>query len=257
MYLVNNRSGGGISTKLKFKNKVTMKEETKIEAGQPPLQQAHVSGSVVSRPIIFSTEMVEAILAGRKTQTRRIIKENIIDKWFDYEDWSSSVGKADGVINSFLKMNDFLIPYAKYQVGDILWVRETFKPSNFTLNGFTYRVNAHFEMPKKGWKPSIFMPKEAARIWLRVTKMKIENLNDISETDAICEGIINLKPEHKGFCLLGDFYDYERRCFGLKTPVESYQSLWSKINGAANWDENPLVWVIEFERLEGSPEHYR
>ena len=95
------------------------------------------------------------------------------------------------------------------------------------------------------WKPSIFMPKEACRLFLEVTDIRVERLQDISEEDAISEGIERLKPDgdlsYKSYAV-----DYDACVF----PIVSYQTLWQKINGKESWDENPFVWVIEFKKLE-------
>lgn len=150
----------------------------------------------------------------------------------------------------------------KYQVGDILWVRETtcyvmldhahdLLEGAIDKNQFVYKANVHsdwieYAKEKYGykWKPSIFMPKEAARIFLRVTDVRMERLQDISEEDAISEGILQIDHEFlpKGW---KDYVVYSEIPFD--NPKDSFASLWESINGDNSWSDNPYVWVISFE----------
>ncbi|WP_373379858.1 hypothetical protein [Cupriavidus nantongensis] len=187
------------------------------------------------RPILFSGAMVRAILDGRKTQTRRVAKE------FDGLD-------VDKVLARFPHQRG--CPYG--EPGDRLWVRETFSrleafdffhadvPED--VPGFWYWADGN---PTWGdWsrpKPSIHMPREACRIQLEVTDVRVERLNDCSEADAIAEGIA---PELDGWT------DYSNpSCQMFISPVDSYRTLWDSINGAGAWDANPWVWVVEFRRI--------
>lgn len=191
-------------------------------------------------PILFSTPMVQAILDGRKTQTRRVVKpqpsHNV--QWngfgvscFTPERHIEGRGKfPDGSGIKFFKC-----PYG--QVGDILWVRETFKeaPEECTWKKYSYKADYISHLAELGkWKPSLFMPKEACRIFLKITDVRVERLQDISEEDAISEGI----TYPAGFSVEEDF------------PSLIFSELWESINGLESWDANPWVWVIEFERIE-------
>lgn len=144
------------------------------------------------RPILFSTEMVQAILAGRKTQTRRVVKglESLKNPYFQ-----SLVQHATGSITfSSLESNEVIElknPYG--QVGDVLWVREAYCPKYFDGNIHCYKADfnqtAYEFVSEPKWKPSIHMPKDAARIWLRIKDVRVERLQDLSEDDALAEGI--------------------------------------------------------------------
>jgi len=221
------------------------------------------------KPILFSTPMVQAILRGEKTQTRRLCK---FGKAYDiFHDGKHEV-EAEKTIENILP--------CKYKVGDILWVRETFGVHEGSVQGsYGYSGNEEVKYPphfldKKGvkrcidfradypkaslkWKPSIFMPKEACRIFLKLKNIRIEKLNDISEYDAIAEGIerwteerMKSKPTHYKVyfqnCKPEDLMSY------TSCPIDSYETLWQKINGEKSWEENPFVWVYEFERCEAS-----
>ena len=240
--------------KEKLKN-VKLEQQPNSSTTADVATSSHTNGNtmlpaVVSsklRPILFSTEMVKAILEGRKTQTRRIIKlrdgslpeSDSISHSIDFDSKGEMIqGKPDKVMD-FSKT----FPYwqelkPKYKIGDILWVRETFSEAEF--GGFNYRANYPDKCPFK-FKPSIFMPFDACRIFLKVTNVRIEQLQDISESDANCEGI-------KGLTETILSYNYLENRYTCSTAYESFMSLWSKINGKESWEQNPYVWVIEFER---------
>lgn len=202
------------------------------------------------RPILFKGEMVRAILAGTKTQTRRIVKPQDIDV-------------SDGV--------PFLLPYASgvpepVQVvcpqgnpGDRLWVKEThaYFDADRENAGVVYRESDNgrtWEAEDEGWKwkPSLFMPRKWSRITLEVVSVRVERLNDISEEDAKAEGAEELSLESQesindtryGPGLTDNGYYPE------VSYVEGYQSLWESINGHGSWAANPFVWVIEFRRVK-------
>jgi hypothetical protein len=190
------------------------------------------------KPILFSTPMVQAILDGRKTQTRRVM--NPQPTHFD--------------VKKIVDWNDVIYPMPKYKVGDILWVRENWQSVNgISANGeqikYAYKADGggwgEYEITK--WKPSIFMPKEAARIFLRVMGIRAERLQDISEEDAVAEGILEIEPEF----LPNGWKDYMVNTeIPFISPKMSFASLWKSINGEQSWEDNPYVWVIPFERVE-------
>lgn len=211
-------------------------------------------------PMLFSTPMVQAILDSRKTQTRRIIKlrdgslpecESI-----SYEievdnqgEWKQ--GKPDKVMD-FSKT----FPYwqelkPKYKVGDVLWVRETWqqRSEDAIKMGFAkYYYKAGWEgCTEAGWKPNIHMPKTAARHFLKIKSITVEKLQDITEADAVAEGVEFLKDESKLFC---GYRNYTDKSMRYSRAIDSFKSLWESINGIASLKANPFVWVIEFERIE-------
>jgi hypothetical protein len=225
------------------------------------------------RPILFSAKMVRAILDGRKTQTRRVapIRElNILQHPGNMITWSVSFLKAvKGVLSSHSggKFSDLQArsiiasqfnPYGK--PGDLLWVRETWgavsptdEPVPLTQCEIEYRADLPPgctdrpgewpadegngpEVPK--WRPSIHMPRWASRITLRITNIRVERLQDISETDARAEGC----PYPAEWA--GRFVDRD------ETAKTWFKSLWNHINGPGAWDDNPWVWVVAFERVK-------
>jgi hypothetical protein len=128
------------------------------------------------------------------------------------------------------------------EVGDIIWVRETFAPIINTEGQETFVYKADDDFYKdtiedwKGWKPSLFMPKDACRLFLKITNIRVERLQDISEADAEYEGAKKMPLEHLG----GAFPNHK----------SGFESLWQSINGKESWDSNPYVWVIEFEKIK-------
>jgi len=188
------------------------------------------------KPILFSTPMVQAILDGRKTQTRRIVKDSMLQE-------NENEFKEEEFLKATIKK-----PINK---GDILWVRETWFPTRYDFkellqSGITslskgniikYKADNDYDPIKdcvgRSWKPSIFMPKEACRIFLEVVDVRVERLQDISESDAIAEGINPTSGVVSA--------NHAKNCF---------QSLWQMINGTQSWHDNPWVWVYEFKQVE-------
>lgn len=177
-------------------------------------------------PIIFSAPMVRAILAGKKHQTRRLVKPDgvLVDgggqpftqRW----DGSEQVNWR----------RDVRCPYGV--AGDKLWVRETWRhqASPHTVSSCRYRVDETPENDHYQWRPSIFMPRWASRITLEVTSVRAERLQEISEADAAAEGIAHVPPDSR--------------------LVPLYAQLWDSLNAKrAPWASNPWVFVVSFQRL--------
>ena len=202
------------------------------------------------RPILFSTEMVKAILEGRKTQTRRILKPQLPYYKFDFCG-DNEGGYSALTPKGYLEFRGYGIdengnreyaPFAikpKYgEKNDILWVRETWGRKK-DIDKYFYKAD-YESYEFKGWKPSIHMPKEACRLRLKIKSIRIERLMDISEQDAIAEGIIRKDIE--------TWKHYSSDNQDATSSIESYLSLWDKINSKDSHKQNPYVWVIEFER---------
>lgn len=233
------------------------------------------------RGMIFNGEMVRAILDGRKTQTRRIIKPqpeatlsgSLSGKWLSRP------------LNGLLlpKIEDIAINCPFGVVGDRIWVRETFQGPlfDYDLMDSYCKDPTPFENPEfcvykaDGvpapefynaddelhccWRPSIHMPRWASRIMLEITDVRVERLNSINEHDAIAEGLAEISkdwrtykygvPDRDGYPGTDDcgWPWHEWECY----PISAYSKLWESIYGADSWQANPWVWVIEFKRVEG------
>lgn len=195
-------------------------------------------------PILFSTPMVQAILKGRKTQTRRVVK---IDGMLPYTGMKPLSTHECGSVFYFWGNKEIKCPYG--QPGDVLWVRESFYP--LISEGLKGKYFYKADLEKQGfvfkWKPSIHMPKEACRIFLRITNVRVERLQDISEKDAIAEGIEEAEFDRVNNCRVFKYYGWQN---AVTDEKESFKSLWQSINGEQSWNDNPWVWVIEFERVK-------
>lgn len=239
------------------------------------------------RPILFSGPMVRALLAGRKTQTRRIVKpqppasavdaghirsgdpaSNGVWLWLDSRDLMDASAIGEG----------FRCPYGV--AGDRLWGRETWCESD-TPSGFAYAADYAHDTRGYGWRPSIHMPRAAARLTLAITDVRVERLQDISEADAIAEGLYRSTPTDadldwfrshheeqyleppsqaqvedfaKGVWMVpgvpqgwGLTVAERARDTWAPTPQFGYRLLWNHINGPDSWDANPWVWALTFE----------
>lgn len=222
---------------------------------------------MAERPILFSAPMVRAILDGSKTQTRRVWK---MPKGMEWYVSGPLRGEETGDIcdiggKGWWSVDEVACPYG--DVGDRLWVRETwqgpilddeqlaefsgdgadaFKKPEFCVYRATDLLDAIDSDGKElGWRPSIHMPRWASRITLEITGVRVERLNEISNVDAIAEGIEQVESPHENTLL---WRDYERGHYGTVSPIASFSSLWESINGTGSWAANPWVWVIEFKK---------
>ena len=210
---------------------------------------------MTERPILFSAPMVSALLAGTKTQTRRVVKP--------CKDLSVGCELAACELAGEVNAGDY--SNAKYRPGDRLWVREACIAEELPdgLDGVRYLADEAFiaiqstseaadrwlDLRFYGKRPSpvapvktvpaIHMPRWASRITLEITDVRVERLQDISIADAIAEGV-NVHPDHHG-----------KPRTSIYSPVQAYLDLWEKINGPGSWEANPWVWVIDFKRVEG------
>ena len=192
----------------------------------------------MERPILFSAPMVRAILEGRKTQTRRVVKDSTFK--------ATKQGRLmhEGEASAWC-------PYGR--PGDRLWVRETWAwgkrySENYALTLETipkekpeyaelwYRADGEQINRVETWRPSIHMPRWASRINLEVTGIRVERLQGISEEDAIKEGALLSTPSINNSWGEG----FDRACF---------RTLWESINGPGSWEANPWVWVVEFRQI--------
>lgn len=211
-------------------------------------------------PILYSTPMVEAQLDDTKSMTRRTtgldgINENP-DDWRHLPDYNQeniprpAVKYDTGLYFIWERVNNNMdnwvvkCPYGN--VGDVLWVRETFE--KIEKDKFRYKANDISSIAIGKWKPNIHMPKIACRLFLEITNIRVERLQGISEVDAKKEGVIRLNLyEKSNFDMYKDYHD---DTLYMPTASGSFMSLWESINGEKSWDANPWVWVIEFKRVD-------
>lgn len=208
------------------------------------------------KPILFNTDMVRAMLDGRKTCTRRLVKPQPDEKHtFPLGFVTDSTEKKEvGCFGFGIDEYGGSIKYVKppYQTGDILYVRETFIQA--ALHIFWYKADDKSWMLKGlRWKPSIHMPKEAARIWLKVTDVRVERLQEITEDGALKEGAQGVRCYHAA---IGAYGCTDCMNTGwLEPPTLEFMGIWDSTIKKTELDRyglnaNPWVWVIEFERCE-------
>ncbi|MFW3413097.1 hypothetical protein ACN9J3_10225 [Aliarcobacter butzleri] len=197
-----------------------------------------------AKPILFNTEMVKAILDGRKTQTRRVVNKEYLGM-ADIDDNNIYVPNEDGECINILKTS-----WSKYKVGDVLYVRETFAENFGIQKRVVYKAEFNNDAPLSiKWKPSIHMPKKYARIFLKVTNVKIERLQDITYDDCLKEGFLNNQ--------LNPITTFPTELENTKiinhiTVIEQwFKNLWnSTAKNGYKWEDNPFVFVYEFEKVE-------
>ncbi|WP_412464232.1 hypothetical protein [Flavobacterium mekongense] len=230
------------------------------------------------KPILFSTEMVKAILSGSKVQTRRVVKPQPIENKHGLEFPHPGCKTTNG----YLLFSGSQTPWSSSpygQVGDVLWVREKWgkttniecredldwphrphiitdrEPNGEIYSAYIYAADGYwqwldddgFTTEKSYWKPSIHMPKEACRLFLKIKSIRVERLNDITEGDACLEGVELMDTNR--------YKDYIDKHNSVISSRISFATLWQSINGEESWNSNPWVWVIEFERIE-KPENF-
>lgn len=195
------------------------------------------------RPILFNTEMVRAVLDGRKSQTRRVIKPQPDHRHRDvvFEEKRNKLIEYSMISGCWNEVVEHKCPYGK--PGDRLWVRETWaidpveKGVWFKADEFWTEANS----PK--WKPSIHMPRKYSRINLEITNIRVERVNDITSYDMVREGVPDSVRQIDLFGAEGD----EIR----KIKIIPFRIFWGSINKSRGygWDVNPWVWVVEFKRI--------
>ncbi len=235
----------------------------------------------MEKPILFSAPMVRAILDGRKTVTRRVLNKS--NTFFNGMAWPQDVSESDcnwqsawvddgpspaGNPGPYLhvewpygKLCDggtdeklWARVYPRKQPGDLLWVREAWSPIG-ELSECTGPADIHYratsteaEAALCEWKPSIHMPRWACRLRLRVTAVKVERLQDISEEDAIAEGIIAMRSRAGSVPITVYGYDANAQNHS-PSARDAFSFLWTSINGPGSWDVNPWVASFSFERV--------
>lgn len=210
------------------------------------------------RPILFSSPMIRALLDGSKTQTRRIVKDQPFqrevdglwlkrigrNKWTSPERWEKVTKNRKLIFQRSCKLefNEWLMGFCPYAVGDRLWVRETFchqsEDGYVSTDKFWYAAT---DLNKDGtersaWCPSVHMPREASRITLEITGVRVERVQGISEKDAKAEAS-PLTEMVRGTKVWNSSYR------------AGFRSLWSSVNGEESFEANPYVWVAKFKRV--------
>jgi hypothetical protein len=212
------------------------------------------------KPILFSAPMVKAILDGRKTQTRRIMKPQ--PEYFEqypHWRWTTPQLRKDGLGPFAIDSGDRPGIFGKYVPGETLWVRETWGPRTEqgkpveSRHYVKYRADFIDDSPpadgmdwhtyEDKWRPSIFMPRWASRITLEITDVRVERLQEITNADAEAEGVGGMR-DMRFAVALGNLHTTGHRF--------NFRDLWESINGNGSWESNPWVWVLSFRNSKGA-----
>jgi hypothetical protein len=200
---------------------------------------------MTDRPILFSGPMVRAILEGRKTQTRRVLKpqpEPGAHIFSIGDDWYQQTRNGPG--SDCVEVDSLRVPYAG---GDRLWVRETWKPhsswattkpSEIPVSNIFYRADDKYAPSNTPWRVAIHMPRWASRLTLTVTEVRVQRLQEISIADAEAEGVFRHVAEHS----LDKVFRSERG----ETAVRYFRELWESLHDPGSWAENPWVCALTF-----------
>lgn len=236
---------------------------------------------MTDRPIIFSAPMVRALLDGTKTQTRRMLNPQPTAEAASIRQIATDKATGAPVFNFYNKSRDpiYAIPckhgllgafIPRYAVGDRLWVRENWlvdhtncmsgpylPPQGMTHGELVENAFLHFaatdepnnwEAEKPRWKPSIHMPRWASRLTLIVTDVRVQRLQEISEEDAIAEGVVKVR----GSCHVIKGFDYDLAGLCHNSAITPFAKLWNHINGPEAWDANPWVVAVSFDVHHGN-----
>lgn len=218
---------------------------------------------MIERPILFNAEMVNAILDGRKSQTRRVMRRQPDDvEYFKHGKVTIDTNAENAILRCYNNPKGFKkcasgwlagatykTPFSEFNVGDRLWVRETFRlfdsdecphsdfPCGCPSWGTPLYRASHDCLDGEKWTPSIHMPRSASRILLEITNVRVERLQSISDEDAKAEGFDY--STHPSAIEMG-------YAIGART---NFRHTWEQIYGANAWNKNPWVWVVEFKKL--------
>ena len=192
------------------------------------------------KKIMFNDEfgLTQAVLDGRKTMTRRLIPQKVIDAYYDYEDAYCSINFG-GV--SAASMTEFLCGCSRYYAGDVLAIAQAYQD----IYNDAYHIGLYGRTA--GWTNKMYVAAYRMPHHIKITNIRVERLQDISDEDCLREGI---RKWDKGGNPLGPSYDFVNSPHGYATPREAFAALIDKVSGKGTWNSNPMVWVYEFELVD-------
>ncbi len=216
------------------------------------------------KKILFNDKfsLTQAVLSGRKTQTRRVVSESLWEKWTEYDDFCGSVGVGGlseigvSVTREYSDCEKFFLDNSPFKVGEVVAVAQSYKDCG-------YAPDALDRSPKdlnvvrgalgesKGWNNKMFVRSDACKHHIRITNVRVERLQDISDEDCIAEGVCKWTKDRELFKydIADGFEMFEWRDMP-RTPREAYAALIDRISGKGTWESNPYVFVYEFELIK-------
>lgn len=192
--------------------------------------------------ILFNDKfgLTQAVLEGRKTMTRRVIPQKVIDAYYDYEDAYCSIN-FEGVTAA--SMTEFLCGCSRCYAGDVLAIAQSYKDI-YLNSGSLYKIGILGRTA--GWRNKMYVRADDMPHHIKITNIRVERLQDITDEDCLKEGIQVLKGGFRN----QDAYTFEGDKVWWKTPRAAFAALIDKVSGKGTWDSNPLVWVYEFELVD-------
>lgn len=194
--------------------------------------------------------LTQAVLDGRKTMTRRIVSEKLLDKWTDYDDFCNSVSVENTpTTRQYYDEKEFFIDNSSYKVGEIIAIAQSYKDSGYSpdsLDRHPKDLSVRGLMKDSaGWNNKMFVKSYACKHHIKITNVKVERLQDISDEDCLKEGIIHAYTDNNG---IKRYHTPHTKRGYLSTDVaqEAFAALIDKVSGKGTWGNNPFVFAYEF-----------
>lgn len=204
------------------------------------------------KKIMFNDEfrLTQAVLDGRKTMTRRIVSEKLLDKWTDYDDFCNSVSVENTpTTRQYYDEKEFFIDNSSYKVGEIIAIAQSYKDSGYSpdsLDRHPKDLSVRGLMKDSaGWNNKMFVKSYACKHHIKITNVKVERLQDISDEDCLKEGIIHAYTDNNG---IKRYHTPHTKRGYLSTDVaqQAFAFLIDKVSGKGTWESNPFVFAYEF-----------
>lgn len=195
-------------------------------------------------------DLTQAVLDGRKTMTRRIVSEKLLDKWTDYDDFCNSVSVENTpTTRQYYDEKEFFIDNSSYKVGEIIAIAQSYKDSGYSpdsLDRHPKDLSVRGLMKDSaGWNNKMFVKSYACKHHIKITNVKVERLQDISDEDCLKEGIIHAYTDNDG---IKRYHTPHTKRGYLSTDVaqQAFAFLIDKVSGKGTWESNPFVFAYEF-----------
>lgn len=204
------------------------------------------------KKIMFNDKfgLTQAVLDGRKTMTRRIVSEKLLDKWTDYDDFCNSVSVGNTpTTRQYYDEKEFFIDNSSYKVGEIIAIAQSYKDSGYSpdsLDRHPKDLSVRGLMKDSaGWNNKMFVKSYACKHHIKITNVKVERLQDISDEDCLKEGIIHAYTDNNG---IKRYHTPHTKRGYLSTDVaqQAFAFLIDKVSGKGTWESNPFVFAYEF-----------
>lgn len=214
------------------------------------------------KKIMFSDKfgLTKAVLSGRKTQTRRVVSESLLDKWTEYDDFCGSVGVRGlseigaAVTREYSDCEKFFLDNSPFKIGEVVAIAQAYRDAGVNYLPEEDDEFGCYNFPAEqtnGWTNKMFVRSELMPHQIRITNVRVERLQDISDEDCLAEGVCKWTKDKEQFKydMADGFEMFEWRDMP-RTPREAYAALIDRISGKGTWQSNPYVFVYEFELIK-------